>query len=206
MIDITDCRDLDSLQALMFMILFLQSSARLTKCYAYIGIAQRSAIRMGLHRSLPTQFNPIEQETRKRVFWVIRKMDTYVACLLGLPKSLSDKDIDQELPAEVDDECITAEGIAPMPPGKFPLMAGANAQTRLVKILTKVIKYIYPIKGFERRVDGRESRSYMVSYARVREIEQDMQAWMDELPMQLRIGEAAAPDLARYVQYYLFDR
>lgn len=76
--DVTDCRDLTSLQAIVFMIMFLQASAKLSTCYSHIGIALRSAVRMGLHRSVSVNFNPIDRETRKRLFWVIRNMDTYV--------------------------------------------------------------------------------------------------------------------------------
>src|ERR1700753_1664479 len=104
--DIADCRDLRALQAVVFMILFLQSSAKLSTCYSYIGVALRSALRMGLHRNFDANFSPIERETRKRVFWVIRKMDTYVGALLGLPHTMSDEDIDQDYPVEVDDEYI----------------------------------------------------------------------------------------------------
>lgn len=76
--DVTNCRDLISLQALLFMIMFLQASAKLSTCFSHIGIALRSAVRMGLHRSVPNQFSPIEQETRKRTFWTIKNMDVYV--------------------------------------------------------------------------------------------------------------------------------
>lgn len=85
--DVTDCRDLSSLQALLIMIMFLQASSKLSTCYSHIGIALRSALRMGLHRSVPNQFSPIEQETRKRIFWVIRNQDIYVGqsqCLVVL--------------------------------------------------------------------------------------------------------------------------
>ncbi|CAO1599923.1 Gypsy retrotransposon integrase-like protein 1 [Xanthoria calcicola] len=78
LMDVTDCRDLSSLQALLIMIMFLQASSKLSTCYSHIGIALRSALRMGLHRSVPNQFSPIEQETRKRIFWVIRNQDIYV--------------------------------------------------------------------------------------------------------------------------------
>ena len=201
MIDIADCRDLTSLQTLVFMITFLQSSARLSTCYSYIGIALRSALRMGLHRSIASNFNPIDQEIRKRLFWLIRKMDTYVGAQLGLPRVLSDEDIDQELPLEVDDIYITKEKILPMPEGKMSLVAATNAHTRLNNILAKVIKHIYPIKGMERSVHGRKSETYAVSQARIREIEQDLQQWMNELPMRLRSGGETSPDFARYVSH-----
>lgn len=70
---------------------------------------------MGLHRSVPNTFNPVERELRKRMFWIIRKLDIYVGALLGLPQMLSSDDVDQEMPLEVDDEYITLEKISPMP-------------------------------------------------------------------------------------------
>ena len=194
--DVTDCRDLQSLQAILFMIMFLQSSARLSTCYSYIGIALRSSIRMGLHRSISINFNPVERETRRRIFWVVRKMDTYVGALLGLPKMLSDDDIDQEMPLEVDDEFITIDGILPMSSGRVPLMAAFNAHTQLVKTLAKTVKYIYPTKGLE-DVRRKPHKSYVVSHAKIREIEQDLQEWMESLPMALRPGGEAPPELAR---------
>jgi hypothetical protein len=195
--DITDCRDTVSLQAILFMILFLQSSSNLSTCYSYIGIALRSACRLGMHRNVSDRFNPIERETRRRVFWVIRKMDTYVAALLGFPRMLSEDDIDQDLPLEVDDECLTKDGILPMPEGKISVYAASNAHTRLMGILSKVIKYIYPIKGVEQAVHPTSSQTYVISHARIKEVEGDLKDWLDKLPMALRPGGDAPEDVVR---------
>jgi hypothetical protein len=195
LLDITDCRDLTSLQAIIFMIQFLQSSAKLSTCYAYIGVALRSALRMGLHRSFNENFTPIEAETRKRIFWVIRRMDTYVGAMLGLPRFLEDEDIDQEYPLEVDDEYITDTEILPMPEGKISVIAAFNAHTRLVQVLNKVCKYVYPIKGTH--TSGKNSVTYTVSYAKIRELEQDLARWLDELPMALKPGGESTPILTR---------
>ncbi|KAI9717750.1 MAG: hypothetical protein M1812_004479 [Candelaria pacifica] len=200
LMDITDCRDLTSIQAVVFMIMFLQCSARLSTCYSFIGIALRSSLRMGLHRSVLVNFDPIEREVRKRVFWVIMKMDVYVGALLGLPRTLHEDDVDQELPLEVNDEFITKERILPMPEGQFSLVAATNAQIRLMLILTRVIKYIYPIKGLEGTMHGRSNQSYAVSHARIMELERDLQEWMENLPMPLRPGGEVSPKLARVQQ------
>lgn len=197
--DIADCRDLRQVQALVYMILFLQASAKLSTCYAYIGVALRSAVRMGLHRSFSDAcFSPIENETRKRVFWVIQRMDTYVGALLGLPHSLSEDDIDQEFPAEVDDECITEAGLLPQPEGVPALMAGANAHARLVAILDKIVRYVYPLKATSSAAQG-DVKSYSVSYAKILEIEKDLKNWQDALPMTLKPGGDAEQPIIRYV-------
>jgi hypothetical protein len=198
MLDITDCRDLITIQTVFFMILFLQSSAKLATCYAYIGIGLRACCRLGLHRSLPAdKFSPIEQEERKRIFWLIRKIDTYVGGMLGLPQMLSDEDIDQELPTEVDDECITEDGIKQMPTRAFSLMKATNAHTRLTFIYRKVVRYIYPLKGSE---SAPLSTNYTISHARIRELEQDLQVWMDQLPVELRPSDNVAIELSRVQQ------
>jgi hypothetical protein len=194
--DIADCRDLRQLQAIVFMILFLQSSAKLSVCYAYIGVALRSALRMGLHRCFTESFNPIEAETRKRVFWIIRKMDTYVGALLGLPHSLNDDEIDQEYPTEVDDEYITEHGIIPMPEGKISVMSAGNAHTKLVQILSKIVKYIYPVKASVPS-STMQKNTYSVSYAKIVEIERDLQNWQDSLPMSLKPGGEATRIMQR---------
>jgi hypothetical protein len=155
---------------------------------------------MGLHRCFTENFSPIEAETRKRVFWVIRKMDTYVGALLGLPHSLDDDDIDQEYPAEVDDEFITEEGIFPMPTGRISTMAAANAHTTLIQTLAKIVRYIYPVKASNKTTtDGKNMKSYSVSYAKIVEIEQDLQNWQENLPMALRPGGEAPRVIMRYV-------
>jgi len=178
----------------MFMVLFLQSSAKLATCYAYIGIALRACCRLGLHRKLPSTFNAIEQEERKRAFWFVRKMDSYVGAMLGLPQMLCDEDIDAEQPAEVPDDCIQEDGLKPIPSGVFPLLKATNAHTRLTYILRKVVRLIYPIKG---PGDVQVGEHYAVSHGKIRELERDLQVWMDELPTELRPSESAGTELSR---------
>lgn len=120
-------------------------------------------------------------------------MDIYVATLLGLPMYLNDDDCDQEMPIEIDDKFITSDKILPMPPGQLSVMAAFNAHTRLVEILAKTTRYIYPVKG----VTHVNNQSYAVSHAKVREIEQDLQAWMEQLPMALRPGGEATHEIER---------
>ncbi|EMD01125.1 hypothetical protein BAUCODRAFT_197012 [Baudoinia panamericana UAMH 10762] len=197
MMDIADCRDLTSIQAVLFMILFLQSSAKLSQCYAYVGVALRSALRMGLHRAYAGNFNPVEAETRKRVFWVVRKMDIYVGAMLGLPQTLSEDDIDQDFPLEVDDEYITEGGVHPMPEGVVSLMTAFNAHTRLVQILSKIVRKVYPIKLQQ----GSPDKSYSVPFSVVRDIESDLEQWKNSLPPIL--SPCQAPERYTRIQQLL---
>lgn len=189
--DITECRDLTSLQSLLFLILFLQATSNLSACYAFLGIATRIALRMGLHRHLPNaNFTPLVNESRRRIFHFIRQVDIYCSALLGFPILLHDEDIDQRLPTEVDDEFITASSILPPPPGTpGSFFQAFNAQSKLMNILMKVIKYIYPLKGIEDAAtnpNGDCHATYMIDYQRIKEIEGDLQEWHEQLPQRWR--------------------
>ena len=199
MLDITDCHDLTILQTICLMIVFLQCTAKLSTCYSYLGIALRSSCRLGLHRHVVNEFNPIEREERKRTFWMIRRLDIYVGAILGLPNMLSDDDIDQELPIEVSDEYITENGIIPMPPDTFALMTACNAHVRLVRVLQRVVREIYPIKGFNVPEGKLPGDGYSISLSRIWEIEGDLQKWMDELPLELRSADSSEKHISKSV-------
>lgn len=185
------------------MILFLQSVSSLSTCYGFVGIALRSALRMGLHRHLPyVKLDPVESETRRRVFYICRQMDTYVSALLGFPLLLNDDDIDQLLPTPVDDEFITKEGITNPPPGTPSYIEAFNAHVKLMDILSKVVKNIYPLKRIEHKAaDGDESEtqhaSYMISYARIKEMEDELHQWNEQLPFNWRPNPEGPDEVVR---------
>lgn len=189
LIDIADARDTYAIQSIVMMIIFLQCSARLSTCYSYIGVALRSALRAGLHRKVQYNFDPIELETRKRLFWTIRKMDIYVNAMLGLPRSTAESDFDQELPDEIDDENITEDAYFPQQKGKLSSTGIANAHTRLITILSHIMKYIYPVK----QEDVASSLLYNVTHSKVSKMEAEIRDWLESLPPELRPGVNPPP-------------
>ncbi|PVH75708.1 hypothetical protein DL98DRAFT_316562 [Cadophora sp. DSE1049] len=197
-LNITSCRHLTCLQTICCLTIFLQSVAQFDNSYLYMGIAVRCALRLGLHRSIPAGSNPVEQEMRKRTFWALRQMDVYLSGLLGMPQMLSEEDIDQDYPLEIDDECIRPDGISPMRPPKVSYMVFVNAHSRLIKILLKVMKYIYPTTGLETNVGRR--RLLYINYAKIREIEGDLQRWTVELNFILRPTGQTSPEVERVQQ------
>lgn len=182
------------------MILFLQATSNISDCYAFLGIALRSCLRMGLHRHLSHEkITPIEDETRRRVFHVIRQMDFYVSAILGFPLLLHDEDVDQPLPTEVDDEYITKEAILTPPAGTPSFFQAFNAHNRLMRLLGKVVKEIYPFKTMEQSIKGeRMNSTFMISYARIRGIERELQEWFEQLPIHWRPSSDGPIEVIRY--------
>ncbi|KAK9379510.1 fungal-specific transcription factor domain-containing protein, partial [Kockiozyma suomiensis] len=187
MMDITEARDTDAIQAIGLMVIFLQSTARLSTCYSYIGIALRAALRLGLHRKVTFMFDPVETEVRKRLFWAIYKMDIHISAMLGLPRCITSEDVNQEQPLEIDDEFITESGILPHPVGVMTRQTVGNQHTKLMAILTRIVEDVYPVK-FRTATSGDDNPASSVSYAKVVELENDLQSWLDALPYELRPG------------------
>ncbi|KAM9915477.1 hypothetical protein OXX80_014011, partial [Metschnikowia pulcherrima] len=137
LIDITNVSDIPAIQTIVMMIIYLQCSARLSTCYSYIGIALRSALKEGLHRNLEVfqsrrKLDPIEIDTRKRLFYTIYKMDIYINSLLGLPGSINEDEFDQEFPLELDDQLITRDAfLMEKQNGRLSSSACANHHTKL---------------------------------------------------------------------------
>lgn len=198
--DITECRDLTSLQALLFMILFVQAISSLNTCYSFVGIALRSALRMGLHRDIgDASFGPIEVETRKRVFYVCRQMDTYISAVLGFPLLLNEDDIDQPLPLTVNDEYITVTGILEPPPGTPSFFEAFNAHVKLMDILAKIVKNIYPVRAgpVAGSAEKPSHASFQISYSKVREMEEALQQWNEQLPLTWRPSSDGEAEVIR---------
>ncbi|KAL3241155.1 Asg1p RNJ42_03247 [Nakaseomyces bracarensis] len=178
LLDITNAKDLNSMQTILMMFIFLQCSARLSTCYTYIGLAMRSVLRAGFHRAIPANnnFTPLEIEMRKRLFYTIHKLDIYVNAMLGLPGSLSNEDFDQELPIDIPDECLTNEGVDYSSNNYTLSSTGiANQHTKLLMILGDIVKQLYPIKKM----------SNMISHETVTNLEIRLKDWLQNLPDEL---------------------
>lgn len=191
LIDITDTRDTYGIQTIVMLIIFLQCSARLSTCYAYIGIALRAALREGLHRKLNYPFNPIELEIRKRLFWTIYKMDIYVNTMLGLPRTITREDFDQDMPVELDDENITLDGLNFSNQFRVSSSQIANAHTKLIEILKNVVTKLYPVRPKAKGLGSVLTLSYVL------ELETQLEEWLNALPIELRPGIEPNPEYLR---------
>ncbi|KAL3462506.1 fungal-specific transcription factor domain-containing protein [Aspergillus heterothallicus] len=206
--NIAECKDLVSLQAIFFKILYLLSTTRIFTCYTYVSAMLSVAIRMGLHRvGSPTAHQDlIQRETGKRVFWAVWTLTNEVAATCGLPVLLSNEEIDQESPIEVNDSYIEARQILQQPEGEVCFTSIAAIYQQLHHVFQKAGKHIYS----ENQSDLLQSGSmggYPVSMSKLKEIEGQLHRWVRELPVQLVLGNAPdSPELttARFTLCILY--
>ncbi|KAL5604766.1 uncharacterized protein BROUX77_004952 [Berkeleyomyces rouxiae] len=194
---------LKTLQAFIHMTLFLQMSSDMNRGYAFVGVALRMCIRMGLHRNIhDSSMSYIEIEERRRVFFLVRHLDIQISYMLGFPLLLNFDDVDQEPPREVDDDYILPDQILPQPLKTHPFFEAFNAHTRLMEIMGRITKHVYPINGAQKHgLDACPSVPCIV-YEKVCEIEKDLQQWFEKLPMAWRPGFKGPIEMVR-VQHVL---
>ncbi|KAK5136365.1 hypothetical protein LTR08_003491 [Meristemomyces frigidus] len=93
--------DLLSIQALLGMALFLQGTPNPQPSFFLVAAAIRLAHSIGLHkRGSGFGLNGVENEQRKRVFWIAYLLDKDICLRSGRPPVLDDDDMNVELPAE----------------------------------------------------------------------------------------------------------
>lgn len=180
LIDVFDVKDIYSIQALFMMTMFLQCTADIKTCYSYVGISMRSLVKEGYHRKASILGeNMVDDESKKRLFWSIFKVDLYLNSILGIPFGLSEEDVDQEFPFDLDDECITPNGVLPAINQLGISSAGANNEhTKLVLIMSQISKKMRELN----------KHRYDLAYIEqeVRQLENSLNDWYAKLPAILK--------------------
>lgn len=107
---------LESVQARIAICLYLLHTSRPNQSWYTFGITCQLMMAIGMHRDRPKtspQPDPVTSECRRRAFWAAYTLDFYLSVILGRPHMIHDDHSDQRFPQALDDEEITADGLAP---------------------------------------------------------------------------------------------
>ncbi|KAL9111845.1 MAG: hypothetical protein Q9227_003695 [Pyrenula ochraceoflavens] len=167
--------DLLSVQALLGMSLFLQGTPNPQPSFFLVAAAIRLAHSIGLHkRGSAFNLNAVEQEQRKRVFWIAYLLDKDICLRGGRPPVQDDDDMNVELPSEDPPDNI----------GNIPLADG-KGKTNLFRLMctfaiisSKVYKRLYSTKA-ARQTDGELLNT-------IGELDRELEEWKDGIPLDFR--------------------
>ncbi|KAI1642258.1 fungal-specific transcription factor domain-containing protein [Daldinia loculata] len=104
-------RDSRTINYLLLMALYCTRAPRDPGAWTYVGAAVRLCIELGLHRRQRRQQPSVEGEMDKRRFWTAYFLDRDISIAVGRPPSISDRDIDAELPLDINEDIINDEVI-----------------------------------------------------------------------------------------------
>lgn len=101
-----------SIEAMTLLVLYSLRSSSSSGVWYMIDLALRSCVDIGLHRDAHYRnLRPYEAQLRRRLFWSFYLLERNVAWSLGRPFSLSEQDIDVELPYDIDDSLKDGESV-----------------------------------------------------------------------------------------------
>jgi hypothetical protein len=113
---------------------------------------------------------------------------SFLSALEGLPKSLRDRDIDVEMPSDVDDDFVTADEYLLSLPGEPTGMLLFVSLIKLVRILSKTLEILYTTTERRQVVTKIES------------IDRLLDEWLHNLPGHLHLGRAVPEQLSSSAQ------
>lgn len=185
--------ELSDLQALLLLMVYLIGIYKMGHLWHLSRIISAVAYELGLHRSDAnwSNFNPLEREMRKRVYFLTVGLDLKVAkyisywkpvdcSSLGRPPSFRLQDSDVSLPAYMDDEYIDETGSKPMPEGHIPQLAPAVELAMLIRISCSVTEKLFSVSK------GRGQRGRYVDA--VLALEKELMDWKDRAPDYISSG------------------
>ncbi|KAF1848175.1 uncharacterized protein K460DRAFT_403470 [Cucurbitaria berberidis CBS 394.84] len=143
---------LESAQSRLIQVLYLLMSCRFNQAWYTFGHTLQIISALGLHRRDHRKRSPtshkrdyIEEQCRRRTFWVAYTLDKYLGVMIGRPRHYHDDDIDQDFPDSVNDEDMTSSG---------PLVSGTDDchidslvfHAKLAQIAERISREVYSIK------------------------------------------------------------
>ncbi|KAJ4305552.1 hypothetical protein N0V90_001083 [Kalmusia sp. IMI 367209] len=142
---------LESAQARLIQVLYLLTSSRVNQAWYAFGHTLLIISALGLHRrkdrrkqNQPRDY--IEEQCRKRTFWVAYILDKYLGVVFGRPRHYHDDDIDQDLPDPVNDEDMTSKGPSDVGNDDCHIHSLIH-HAKLAQIAERISREVYSIKA-----------------------------------------------------------
>ncbi|PTB62102.1 FAD/NAD(P)-binding domain-containing protein [Trichoderma citrinoviride] len=165
---------IEKVQALLLGARYLQSSSYSDECWTVLGVAIRIAYDLELHRPPdPEQFDCIEQEVRKRVWYACFGLDKLLSMIYGRPAATSTATFLTPLPEDLDDDCIRPNRLL------FP-----SVQT------TSSMSFFLQVSKLYRILESTTVLGDQPALADLVRLDEEFESWQAEVPNRLRIREA----------------
>lgn len=143
---------LESAQARLIQVLYLLMSSRFNQAWYAFGHALQVLSALGLHRredrkrpSPAHRSDYIEEQGKKRTFWVAYTLDKYLGVIFGRPRHYHDDDIDQDFPDAVNDEDMTSNGSCESDNDCH--IDSLISHAKLAQIAERISREVYSIKS-----------------------------------------------------------
>ncbi|KAL1630073.1 hypothetical protein SLS54_000933 [Diplodia seriata] len=184
-------------QALVMICLHLRNFPKPSATWLMSSMTFMISVELGLHRSakawtdLGPKRDPVEIETRKRVFWVLHGLYVALCGRLGRPMPLRMEDIDVEFPEPIHDYLPSETNLSEF--RKCSFHVGLQV-IRITTIHSEMYSTIHAV---------RQNPEFYITH--LRRLEDEHRKWREQIPMELREGSRADSEdyiFSLYVQFW----
>ncbi|KAI8656372.1 Zn(2)-C6 fungal-type domain-containing protein [Fusarium sp. Ph1] len=161
-----------TVQALLLMGNYLQKRDRPNTGYSLIGLAQRIAFGIGLHRERSSVDDKIVFERHRQLFWIVYCFDSGFSITTGRPMAVLEGFIDQALPRNIDDQDCDNSSVVPAPVNYPTTYSALIAQAQLVRIAN----------GIHHEFLSAKTANQKMEYQLAEIMAQKLDVWRDNLP------------------------
>lgn len=158
-----------NIQALLLLQLYEHNAGERNNAWMLLGCASRMAMSLGMHRDgTSLEFDPIERNVRRRVWWTIYTFEKNLCVILGRPSAIDDNEVCANLPDE------TMLDSSDCPPDY------SDHSLRLTKISSRIKRLIYAVPS----ASGNYEETPTITTAK--ELLKELDCWHCALPQHLR--------------------
>lgn len=171
--------DLLSVQALLGMALFQQGTPNPQPSFFLVAAAMRLAHSIGLHkRGSGFNLNQVEDEQRKRVFWIAYLLDKDICLRSGRPPAQDEDDMNVELPSEDPPDGLGNVPLRDTDISGRKTMNLFRMNCTFAQIQSRVYKQLYSVKA-SKQSDGELLNT-------IGELDASLEEWKDSIPIDFR--------------------
>ncbi|KAK9478297.1 fungal-specific transcription factor domain-containing protein [Lipomyces japonicus] len=197
---LSDSPIIDVIEKLLLVVVFQLRSPSGPGIWHLTGFAMRLCVEAGFHRKLCIK-SALEDQRRKKIFWSLYVLERSVSLTLGRPFCIADRDIDVELPANVDEEIRDEEelrnAIATSRMDSFTSLTSSIFVTKIKIISAHIQEKIY-------RVD----KPQVTSEKKFTALRKELDDWRDavlRLSVLKPLSSTPTPKLWLSEEYYLLN-
>ncbi|KAL6712678.1 hypothetical protein ACN47E_000555 [Coniothyrium glycines] len=183
---------LSNIQALVLLNIHHHTVGQKSSSWLLIGLAARMAITMGMHRDGPNmEFDPIERNIRRQVFWSIYTFEKILCSILGRPTVIDDRETSMQSPDP-------------------PMLEHSTMSAEFMKIGANLIRTSYSIRQ-QAYFDEATGRERSPTFAVAESLLRDCDTFYVSIPAHLSVNTSSVPNdqrariLLLHV-YYLYTR
>lgn len=188
--------NLSNIHALLLLVIYLLRAPNGSIIWHLIRISMGICVNFGLHRRNYELFqqNPLHYQIRCKTFWSAYSLERVISNSFGRPYSVSDRDIDIDLPVDIDDTIVDNELIryhfkATYPHYNDNKQVIVTEETEKERTSMTMAIYYFKLRKIDSEIQNSiyrvDNNTQEIPITKINELKTKMKNWISTLPISL---------------------